>query len=69
MNPTADSAAKADDTRSNRVAEVIKNTDYIGKKYAAGTPNNSTESTASGSVEMAGYMLAHYDTSKAAAAV
>jgi len=69
MKPSTPYNAQTADARRKRVAKLISDTDYIGQKYAAGTPNNSSESTASGALEMLSYMLANYDSAKAAAAV
>jgi len=50
------------------IEELIRQTDYVGKKYEDGSPNNSPESTIPGMLEVLDYMLSKYNPPKAAKA-
>lgn len=65
MSQNTQEAAQAAETRKQRVEDLIKQTEHVGKKYKVGSPNNSPQSTVPGMLEVLDYMLEKYNPPKA----
>lgn len=63
---TQETAQTAEEARKQRVAVLISQTEHVGKKYDAGSPNNSPKSTIPGMLAILDFMLSKYSPRKTA---